>query len=246
LAARLLGMPLLVHEQNAVLGSTNKLLQYLADRRLEAFPNTFSRRVATYFTGNPVRFEAAEAKGENAETRRVLIVGGSRGAQALNENMPALLGEIAGETGLKLSVMHQTGERDVELVKQRYADGSCEVTVQAFIEDMATAYAQADLVVCRSGAMTVAELAVAGRAAVLVPFPHAIDDHQTKNAQWLVEQGGAMLLPQNMLQQSVAKTQLLQLLSDKEKLSSMAAASKKAAIEDAASNVASHCMEVCA
>lgn len=246
LAARLQGIPVLVHEQNAVLGSTNKLLQYLATRRLEAFPNTFARRVSTYFTGNPVRFSACEASKVAQDHRRVLIVGGSRGAQALNEHLPVLLGNIQRETGLVLKVLHQTGERDVAVVEQRYVEQGLTADVAAFVDDMAAAYADADLVICRAGAMTVAELAVAGRAALLVPYPHAIDDHQTSNALWLVDQGAAMLMPQHSLQQSMAQPQLSQLLNDPEKLAAMAAAAKKAAISDAAENVASHCMEVCA
>lgn len=247
-AAKLLGMPLVIHEQNAIMGSTNKILQYLADRRLEAFPGAFQRRKATYFTGNPVRFDVQQ-KGNGASDehkRKILVVGGSRGATALNNALPKLLANAASNTGLLVEVTHQTGQADLELVRDAYRQLGVTAKVEAFISDMADQYRQADLVICRAGAMTVAELAVAGRPSLLVPYPHAIDDHQTANALWLVDLGAAKLVAQDSLGQESTQELLDTLLQDVAGLESMASAALAAAVVDADVHVAQHCMEVCA
>jgi len=203
LAAWVCGCPLLIHEQNAVAGLTNRLLSRLARQVIQAFPGAFSEApwVSTY--GNPVR--AAIAELESPEQRyagregrlRVLLIGGSLGAQALNDVLPHALSQIDDEQ--RPQVRHQTGRAHLEKVRQQYAAAGVEADVLPFIENMAEAYAWADLVICRSGALTVSELAAAGVASILIPYPHAVDDHQTRNARFLVEAGAARLLPQTAL-----------------------------------------------
>ncbi len=203
LAAWLLGRPLVIHEQNAVAGLTNRLLAGIAREVLEAFPGSFSARRQARVTGNPVRAEisALPAPEQRLAGRtgalRLLVLGGSQGARALNESVPhaiALLPE-----GSRPEVWHQAGEATLDVARATYREAGVSARVDPFIADMAAAYAWADLVVCRAGALTVAELAAAGLPAVLVPFPGAVDDHQTRNAAWLVDAGAAVLLPQAQL-----------------------------------------------
>jgi UDP-N-acetylglucosamine--N-acetylmuramyl-(pentapeptide) pyrophosphoryl-undecaprenol N-acetylglucosamine transferase len=195
--ASLLGRPLVVHEQNSVAGLANRVLAGVADRILTGFPEVFKKGL---WVGNPVRPEIAkisppaERFAGRSGALRLLVIGGSLGAQALNEMVPwgmALLG--ANELP---EIVHQAGEKHIEALKANYAAVGVQAHCVSFIEDMAGAYEWADLVICRSGALTVAELAAAGVASVLVPFPHAVDDHQTANARFLVNVGGAFLLPQ--------------------------------------------------
>lgn len=195
--AALLGKPLVVHEQNSVAGLANRVLAGVADRILTGFPEVFRKG---QWIGNPVRPEIAkiappaERFAERSGALRLLVIGGSLGAQALNEIIPqgmALLG--ANELP---QIVHQAGEKHIEALKANYAAVGVPAHCVSFIEDMAGAYEWADLVICRSGALTVAELAAAGVASILVPFPHAVDDHQTANARFLVNVGGAFLLTQ--------------------------------------------------
>lgn len=211
--AVLLEVPLVIHEQNAIAGLANRVLACLADRVLVGFPQAFSGekdrplpcgRVKTVHTGNPVRPEiAALADPEARYTRRdgplsLLVVGGSLGAQPLNEVVPEALARLPREA--RPRVLHQTGERHFEAVKARYEalglSSVASVRLVPFIEDMAAAYGEADVVLCRAGALTIAELAAAGVASILVPYPHAVDDHQTANARFLADAGGALFLPQ--------------------------------------------------
>lgn len=198
--ASLLARPLAVHEQNAVAGLANRVLALVADRVLIAFPEALEK---AEWTGNPVRAEIAalaepaERYGMRSGPLRVLVVGGSLGAQALNEALPRALAGMAPAE--RPRVVHQSGERHLEALRAGYAAAGVEGEVLAFIEDMAARYAEADLVICRAGAMTVAEIAAGGVASVLVPFPHAVDDHQTANARFLAAQGAAILLPQSEL-----------------------------------------------
>jgi UDP-N-acetylglucosamine--N-acetylmuramyl-(pentapeptide) pyrophosphoryl-undecaprenol N-acetylglucosamine transferase len=198
--AALLGKPLVVHEQNSVAGLANRVLASVADRILTGFPDVFSKGV---WVGNPVRPEIAriappaDRLAERSGALHVLVIGGSLGAQALNEMVPqgmALLGENE-----QPQIVHQAGEKHLDALKANYAAVGVQAHCVSFIEDMAGAYEWADLVICRSGALTVAELAAAGVASILVPFPHAVDDHQTGNAKFLVHAGGAFLLPQSDL-----------------------------------------------
>ena len=198
--ASFLGKPLVVHEQNSVAGLANRVLAGVADRIVTGFPEVFKKGI---WAGNPVRTDIAkiappaERFAERTGALRLLVIGGSLGAQALNEMVPqgmALLGENE-----QPQIVHQAGEKHIEALKAGYAAVGVQAHCVPFIEDMAGAYEWADLVICRSGALTVAELAAAGVASILVPFPHAVDDHQTSNAKFLVNVGGAFLLPQNEL-----------------------------------------------
>ena len=198
--AALLGKPLVVHEQNSVAGLANRVLAGVADRIATGFPEVLAKGV---WVGNPVRPEIAriappaERFAGRDGALHLLVIGGSLGAQALNEMVPqamALLG--AGDLP---QIVHQAGEKHIEALKANYAAVGVQAHCVSFIEDMAGAYEWADLVICRAGALTVAELAAAGVASILVPFPHAVDDHQTGNARFLVNVGGAFLLPQGEL-----------------------------------------------
>jgi len=199
LGAWLLGRPLLVHEQNRAPGLTNRVLARFARRVLCGFPDSFGKRASEH-VGNPVRAEIAAVEdpaqrlaGRGAPVR-LLVLGGSQGANSLNVELPRVLARLpAGE---RPAVRHQCGERHAERSREVYADAGVEASVEPFIADMAEAYAWADLVVCRAGALTLAELCAAGVGSILVPFPKAVDDHQTRNAEYLVERGAAVLVPE--------------------------------------------------
>lgn len=199
-AARLLGIPLLVHEQNAIAGLTNRVLARIADVVMEAFPGTFPQAV---HTGNPVRDEIAvlpepDVRYQEHDGRlRLLVIGGSLGAMALNQTVPKALALL--EPAMRPQVKHQTGQRNLEAARREYDSAKTEAELLPFVDDMAAAYAWADLVICRAGALTVSELAAAGVPALLVPFPFAVDDHQTHNAQFLVQARAGVLLPQESL-----------------------------------------------
>jgi len=206
LAAWLLRRPLVIHEQNSVAGFTNRLLARLAVRVLEAFPDTFPPELGAVATGNPVRPEIAalatsarDERGDVLEGRpwRLLVLGGSQGATALNTTLPAALALLPVQ--VQPEVWHQSGARLLEQTRAAYRDAGVTGRIDPFVTDMAAAYQWADLVVCRAGALTVAEVAAAGVAAVLVPYPHAVDDHQTHNARLLVDARAAILLSQGEL-----------------------------------------------
>lgn len=198
--AAFLGRPLVIHEQNSIAGLANRVLAVVADRLLAGFPGALKK---AQWTGNPVRREIAqlpppaERFAGRSGNLRVLVVGGSLGAQALNEMIPKALALMP--EAQRPAVTHQAGEAHLPVLEQNYREAAVPATTLAFIRDMAAAYAQADLVICRAGALTVAELAAAGVASVLVPFPHAVDDHQTTNAKFLADAGAAVLLPQREL-----------------------------------------------
>lgn len=208
--ASLLNRPLVIHEQNAVGGLTNRVLACLADRVLTAFPQAFTqtrdkpipcRRVAAEWVGNPVREAIAAAPADDRAARtgplRLLVVGGSLGASALNELVPKALALLPVER--RPAVVHQSGRRHLDALRANYAAAGVEADVRDYIEDMAAEYRACDFAVCRAGAMTVAELACAGVPAVFVPFPFAVDDHQTGNAAFLADAGAAWLMPQKDL-----------------------------------------------
>lgn len=198
LAMKLLRLPLAIHEQNSVAGLTNKTLAKIADRVLFAFPSAFPAREGC--VGNPVRDEIKtvalpqERFAGRSGPLKLLVVGGSLGAQVFNEEVPKALALLPQE--LRPQVIHQAGEKHIEALKEGYAQAGVVAECAAFIADMAKAYAEADLVLCRAGALTVAELSCVGAASVLVPFPHAVDDHQTGNARYLADAGAGILLPQ--------------------------------------------------
>ncbi len=200
LVTKLLKRPLVLHESNSVAGSANRALAKIAMRRLTGFPNTMAH---AEWVGNPIReeFDHISLPALRYEQRQgplsILVVGGSLGAAALNENIPAALALISKEARPK--VIHQAGDKHLADLQKRYAELGVEAEVLPFIDDMPAAYAQADLVICRAGAMTVSELAACGVAACLIPFPFAIDDHQTANAQFLADANAAILLPQQYL-----------------------------------------------
>jgi UDP-N-acetylglucosamine--N-acetylmuramyl-(pentapeptide) pyrophosphoryl-undecaprenol N-acetylglucosamine transferase len=239
--AALTGVPLVLHEQNSVAGLANKVLAGVADRIVTGFPEVLAKSL---WAGNPVRPEIArmappaERFAERTGALRVLIIGGSLGAQALNEIVPkgfALLGASD-----QPQIVHQAGEKHIEALKANYAAVGVQAHCVSFIDDMAGAYEWADLVICRAGALTVAELAAAGVASILVPFPHAVDDHQTGNARFLVNVGGAFLLPQNeMTPESIA---LIRNYS-RGQLLEMAEKARSVAKPDATEEVANICAE---
>ncbi|MDM5085932.1 undecaprenyldiphospho-muramoylpentapeptide beta-N-acetylglucosaminyltransferase [Aeromonas rivipollensis] len=240
-AAWLSGIPLLLHEQNAAAGLTNKLLARLAKRVLMAFPGAFAPSARTAVVGNPVRPEVVALPDpqlrSSSEPLRLLIVGGSLGARVLNEQVPPAV----ASAGVPIEVRHQCGKGNRETVAQAYAELGVEAEVSEFIKDMADAYAWADLVVCRAGALTVSEVAAAGVAAIFVPLPHAVDDHQTRNALTLVDGGAAEFLPQSELTPASLAARLSWLAGRRETLLNMAQAARRVAIIDAAERVADEC-----
>jgi UDP-N-acetylglucosamine--N-acetylmuramyl-(pentapeptide) pyrophosphoryl-undecaprenol N-acetylglucosamine transferase len=203
LVACLLRRPLVIHEQNSVAGFTNRLLSRCASCVLEAFPDTFEKSKKVLQTGNPVRANIAgisspeERFSSHDGKLRLLVLGGSQGAKALNEVVPQALASM--DTDLRPEVWHQAGTRHIEQTRSLYKESNIEARVDAFIDNMAEAYEWADLVLCRAGALTIAELTAVGVPAVLVPFPHAVDDHQTHNAEYMVKSGGAIMVPQEEL-----------------------------------------------
>ena len=193
----LAGKPLVLHEQNSVAGMANKVLTGIADRVFTAFPNVFKK---AEWVGNPLRAEflrqpaPAERFAGRSGPLRLLVVGGSLGAKALNDTVPQALALIPADQ--RPQVIHQSGEKQIDALRANYAAAGVEATLTPFIQDTAQAFADADLVIGRAGASTVTELAAVGAAALFVPFPHAVDDHQTTNARFLVDAGGAWLVPQ--------------------------------------------------
>ena len=233
--------PLVVHEQNAVAGLANKVLAMVADRVLTGFPGVLARAVCT---GNPVRkaisaLEAPETRlSSRSGTLRLLVVGGSLGAKPLNETVPAALAILPEHT--RPSVVHQSGRQHLEALRSAYQKTGVKADVVAFIDDMAEAYLRADLVVCRAGAITVTELAAAGIASVLVPLPHAVDDHQTANARFLADHEAAVLIPQREL----TARRLADVIRSftRESLSQMASKARALGRPKAAEDVADHCV----
>lgn len=238
--AALTGRPLVLHEQNSVAGLANKVLAGVADAVLTGFPDVLKKG---RWVGNPVRAEiaAVDAPAQRFAGRegplRLLVVGGSLGAAALNSIVPQALARIpAGERPV---VTHQAGRKQFEALQQSYANAGVEGELVDFIEDMQARYAAADLVICRAGAITVAELAAAGAASLLVPFPHAVDDHQSGNARFLAERGAAMLLPQIELE-PIGLAGILRGL-DRARLCEMAQRAREVARPQAATEVADVC-----
>lgn len=246
LAAWLTRRPLVIHEQNSIAGLTNRLLARLARRVLESFPGTFARAEAV---GNPVRAgfaelaDPAQRVGGRAAPGQLLVIGGSLGARALNEMVPAALALLP--PAQRPLARHQGG-RTVEAAQAAYAKHQVAGEVTAFIDDMPAAFAWADLVICRAGASTVAELAAAGCAALLVPYPHAVDDHQTRNGQYLVDAGAALMVPEDILTPPLLAEMLGGLLERREQLAAMGQAARKAAWPHAVEAIADACLEAAA
>ncbi|MBT6274259.1 MAG: undecaprenyldiphospho-muramoylpentapeptide beta-N-acetylglucosaminyltransferase [Chromatiales bacterium] len=240
LAAWMSRVPLVVHEQNAIPGLTNRVLARFANQVLEAFPDTFKSRRKVSTTGNPVRGEIAGVSAARtlAAPARILVLGGSQGAKALNEIVPAALTKLAHA----VAVVHQCGPVHMEATLRAYGDVG-HVTVVPFIDDMANAYANADLVVCRAGAMTVCEVAAAGRPALFIPFPFAVDDHQSANAEFLVRANAARIVQERNLDADRLCVQLSELLGAPALLASMGYAARAVAVTNAAARVADVCLE---
>jgi UDP-N-acetylglucosamine--N-acetylmuramyl-(pentapeptide) pyrophosphoryl-undecaprenol N-acetylglucosamine transferase len=237
--ASLLNRPLALHEQNAIAGLANRVLSTVSDKVMVAFPGALKNGE---WTGNPVRADiAAIAPAEDrfrgrAGPLRVLVVGGSLGAQALNEAMPRAIALLTD----KPLVVHQSGEKHLQALKKHYAEAGAQGELVAFIDDMARRYAEADLVICRAGAVTVAELSAGGVASILVPFPFAVDDHQTANARFLADAGAALLVPQKEL--TAQKLAVLIRSLDRAALLDMARKARALGKPEAARIVAQRCM----
>jgi len=250
IAAWLLRCPLVIQEQNAVAGMTNRLLSHLARRVLEAFPGSFSNTVKTEHTGNPVRDDIQSLPAPDIRYNerkdipiRLLVVGGSLGALVLNQVVPQALAKM--KDSIRPQIWHQTGRDKKTITAAGYETAGIEARVDEFIDDMAEAYAWADLVVCRAGALTISELTTVGLASILVPYPFAVDDHQTRNALYLSESGAARL----MLQTELSAEHLSQVLSElvSERRSAMLTIANNAyalAKPEATKRVAQVCMEV--
>ena len=246
IAAWLSGIPLLLHEQNAAAGMTNRLLSRLASRVLMGFPGAFGSRIAGDVVGNPVRAEVVALATQplklpdHQQPLQVLIIGGSLGARVLNEVVPQALASVD-----QVRIRHQTGKDNVEAVEMSYRDlGIGDVEVSEFITDMAQAYQWADLIICRAGALTVAEVAAAAVPAIFVPLPHAVDDHQTRNAESLTREGAALLLPQRELTPARLAQQVGELNRHREQLVYMAQAARRVAILNATERVAAVCRQL--
>jgi UDP-N-acetylglucosamine--N-acetylmuramyl-(pentapeptide) pyrophosphoryl-undecaprenol N-acetylglucosamine transferase len=260
LMAVLANRRLVIHEQNSVAGLTNRALAGIADRVLAGFPNAFnaasSNRIAGFlpkpkevkWVGNPVRDDIAacalpEKRYASREGNlRLLVIGGSQGAHALNEAVPKALALIA--ESIRPTVVHQAGAKHIETLTQNYAAAGVSGELVAFVDDMAGRYSWCDLLVCRAGALTIAEITAVGVASILVPFPSAVDDHQTGNAKFLVEAGAAVLLPQNEL----TPERLADLIKSKSRamLQAMAEKARSLARPDATAQVANICVECAA
>lgn len=246
LAASLLRMPLVIHEQNATIGLTNRLLAPFAKTFFSGFDLTQSNAKAVH-CGNPVRSEMLslaspdERYANRTEARRILIIGGSLGARGLNQLLPMSLSAV--EQAQTLEIWHQTGKQQSEEVRQVYKENGLQARVTTFIDDMAAAYAWADLLICRSGAMTLAEIASVGLPAILVPYPYAVDDHQTSNANSFVRIGAAYLIQERDTTVEQMTALLSQLLSKPEQLLAMANAAYSLRRADAVTILADSCQQ---
>jgi UDP-N-acetylglucosamine--N-acetylmuramyl-(pentapeptide) pyrophosphoryl-undecaprenol N-acetylglucosamine transferase len=240
-------VPLIVHEQNSIAGATNRILSRFAKRRLCGFADTLAQGE---WVGNPVRADIAALPapaqrfaGRDGKTR-LLVLGGSQGAQALNARVPQALAMMPAEH--RPQVRHQCGAKLADAARAAYAQADVEASVEPFIENMAEAYAWADFVVCRAGALTIAELATAGIGSLLVPFPFAVDDHQTHNAQSMVAANAALLLPESEASAERIRAELDRVLADRSRLLDMAEAARGLAKPRATARIADLCLEVAA
>lgn len=244
LAAKMLGLPLVIHEQNAVEGMTNRLAAPMAKKILVAFPEAFSGSNKAIFTGNPVRRAIKPAtvdrSGDHGEPLRLLILGGSRGALAVNETVPEALSQLSNP----VNIWHQTGANHEEKTQELYDEYQVDARIQPFIDDMADAYAWADLVICRSGALTIAELANAGKPSILVPYPWHKDQQQLRNAEYLVKNKAALLIQQKELTADKLAQAVEKLAANRKTLQSMSQAACTCAKPDAAERIATICEEV--
>ncbi len=245
IAAWMCRKPLVIHEQNAVPGLTNRALSFIATRVLAAYPDTFPVNCKTTITGNPVRAAILEVPGPElrshpANMLRILILGGSLGAHTLNRVVPAGLAQLRVQGTLE--VWHQTGERDLAATAEAYRQLQLTATTEMFIADMAVAYAWADVVICRAGALTLAELSAVGVPSILVPFPFAVDDHQTVNAAYLRNRGAALTIREEDFSPASLSEALRELARDRSRMLEMAHCARAAAYPAATTAVAQCCM----
>jgi len=245
IASWLMRKPILIHEQNAIAGMTNRILARFATVVMEAFPGAFTPRFCARQTGNPVRENImqlappAERLAGRDGPIHVLVIGGSLGATVLNKSVPAAVINLAD----KVEIWHQTGRHCIDEARAAYEALPVKSRVDAFIDDMAEAYAWADIVICRAGALTVTELATAGVASILIPFPYAVDDHQTANARYLEQVGAAILISQDRFNAPWLTGRLEELASQRERLLAMAEAARKQARNNATEEVAQMCLQ---
>ena len=247
-AAWLCRRPVLIHEQNAVAGTTNRLLSRIARRVFEAFPGSFPSGVAAELVGNPVRREILDlarreraGNGRSGDAVHVLILGGSQGALVLNERVPEAIAKLPGSVSVE--IWHQAG-RGLATARRGYAERGVEARVDAFVDDMAGAYAWADLAICRAGALTIAELAAAGLGAILVPFPHAVDDHQARNAGSFGSEGAGIVVPQREFTPRRLADELVALLERPGRVAAMGASAARLARPAAPADIADACLEL--
>lgn len=246
IAARLLGKKLIIHEQNSVAGTTNKLLSKISHKSLEAFPNSLPNAI---HVGNPVRASIANVCKQyelNNSSLRVLIMGGSLGAKAINDVVPfamAMVNQSSQKNNLE--IWHQTGKNKKQPVEQAYQTVKVTARIEEFIDDVAEAYQWADVLICRAGALTVSEVAAAGLPAIFVPLPSAIDNHQFYNAKWLVDNNASLLIEQKELSKEQLSSTLTLLSDNREKIKNMSLQLKQLALPDAANQAANHCEELC-
>ncbi len=245
IAAWLLRIPLLIHEQNAIAGMTNRWLARVATQVLEGFPGSFGAGSRARCIGNPVRADIASAAAPaqrfaaHGQQASVLVLGGSQGAQRLNRLLPEALALMAPTA--RPRIRHQAGERDFAATREAYSAVKVDAEVLPFIEDMAGAYAWADLAICRAGALTIGELQAVGLGAILVPFPAAVDDHQTHNAEAMVRIGAGMIVQERDLDAASLARLIAELAADRGRLLRMAQAARAAAVPDAAGKLADLC-----
>lgn len=249
IASFMLGKKLIIHEQNAKPGLTNRFLSKIATKVLEGFPATFKSRRNVMTIGNPVRREIAALDApqtrfqERTDPVRLLVFGGSLGADAINQLLPQALAKLPPE--VRPTVRHQAGEAHSPRTAKSYEDHGVKAEVVPFIHDMDRAYAWADMVLCRAGALTIAELCAAGLGAILIPYPYAVDDHQTANANFMANHQAAMLAQQATLNADVLATMLKELCVSKERRQAMAVAAYQLRTVDAADKILNICKEIC-
>lgn len=243
IAARMLGIPVYIHEQNAVAGMTNRWLSKVARQTFAAFPKAFAEKTGAVVTGNPVRESLLSIPDKPAIKApvKLLVIGGSLGAQVFNERLPEAISKLPDN--IRPEIWHQSGKDKLDVTQDHYKQMQVTARTQEFIDDMTGAFDWADLVICRAGALTVSELAAAGRASVLVPLPIAVDDHQTANARFLVEADAGILLPQKEMDADKLAKMLESLFGDPEKILAMGKNARCVARPMATEAVVQGCLE---
>lgn len=243
IAARMLGIPVYIHEQNAVAGMTNRWLSKVARQTFAAFPKAFAEKTGAVVTGNPVRESLLSIPDKSAIKApvKLLVIGGSLGAQVFNERLPEAISKLPDN--IRPEIWHQSGKDKLDVTQDHYKQMQVTARTQEFIDDMTGAFDWADLVICRAGALTVSELAAAGRASVLVPLPIAVDDHQTANARFLVEADAGILLPQKEMDADKLAKMLESLFGDPEKILAMGKNARRVARPMATEAVVQGCLE---